>query len=277
MSGSSSAKSTKDKVVDALTEEWRHIEELMAPLSDTQWVQTSILPGWSVQDIVAHMIGTESMLAGETAPPANRDLSDSGHVHNDIAAMNEQWVDSMRDLSPQAVLQRFVTIRGSRAKSLEQMTEEEFDAPSWTPAGQATYGRFMQIRVYDCWLHEHDIRDTLGLPGNDSGAPAEVAMDELSTALGFIVAKKAGAPDGTTVTFEIKGGVPRTFHVAVTGRATLVDRLDGATTVTLHLTSDQLFRLAGGRVDPATLLDSLVIDGDGELGRRIVSALPFTI
>ena len=33
---------------------------------------------------------------------------------------------------------------------------------SFTPAGKDTYGRFMQIRVFDCWLHEQDIRDALG-------------------------------------------------------------------------------------------------------------------
>ena len=55
--------------------------------------RSSILPGWSVQDIVAHMVGTESMLAGETAPEAKRDLRESDHVRNDIAAMNEQWVE----------------------------------------------------------------------------------------------------------------------------------------------------------------------------------------
>ena len=86
------------------------------------------------------------MLAGETAPAQKRELRDSDHVHNDIAAMNEQWVDSMRELSGKEVLQRFVTVTGSRAKTLQSMTKEEFDAPSWTPAGQATYGRFIQIR-----------------------------------------------------------------------------------------------------------------------------------
>jgi uncharacterized protein (TIGR03083 family) len=267
----------KDRIVDALTEEWRNITELMSPMTETQWGSSSILPGWSVQDIVAHIIGTESMLAGETAPPARRDLRDSDHVHNDIAAMNEQWVDSMRELSGEETLQKFVTVTHSRAKSLESMTVEEFDAPSWTPAGQATYGRFMQIRVYDCWLHEQDIRDSVGSPGNNSGAPANAAMDELSTALGFIVGKKAGAPDGSSVTFEITGGVPRTFHVAVVGRASLVDHLDVPASVTLHLTSDQLFRIAGGRVDPATLVDGLTSEGDEQLGRRIVMALPFTI
>lgn len=268
---------SKDRIVNALTEEWRGIAELMSPMTEAQWRESTILPGWSVQDIVAHIIGTELMLAGETAPEAKHDLRESDHVRNDIAAMNEQWVDSMRGLTGREVLQRFVTVTGSRAKSLEAMTAEEFDAPSWTPAGQATYGRFMQIRVYDCWLHEQDIRDTVGSPGNDSGAPANVAMDELSTALGFIVGKKAGAPDGSSVTFEITGGVPRTFHVAVVGRAALVDHLEGPASVTIHLTSDQLFRIAGGRIDPATLVDGLTTEGDQELGRRIVMALPFTI
>jgi uncharacterized protein (TIGR03083 family) len=267
----------KDTIVGALTEEWRDIAELMASVDDAQWKATSILPGWTVKDIVAHVIGTESMLAGQTAPPATRDLKESAHVRNDIAAMNEQWVDSMRADSPADVMERFLSITNERAKVLASMTQQEFDAPSWTPAGQATYGRFMQIRVYDCWLHEQDIRDSLGIPGNDSGAPAEVAMDELSLSLGYIVGKKAGAPDGSTVTFEIEGGVQRTFHVSVEGRATLVDHLDGPADVTLHLTSGQLFRLAGGRVDPAGIVDGLAIDGDRELGKRIVLALPFTI
>ena len=39
------------------------------------------------------------------------------------------------------------------------MSQEEWDAESFTPAGKSTYGRFMQIRVFDCWLHEQDIRD----------------------------------------------------------------------------------------------------------------------
>jgi uncharacterized protein (TIGR03083 family) len=268
---------SNDAIVGALTGEWGQIRALMTAATDAQWQTGSILPGWTVQDIVAHIIGTESMLAGETAPPAKRDLKESAHVHNDIAAMNEQWVDSMRELSPAEVLERFDSITSLRAKSLGSMSEEEFDAPSWTPAGQATYGRFMQIRVFDCWLHEQDIRDSLGIPGNQSGAPANIAMDELSLSLGYIVGKRAGVPEGSSVTFEITGGVPRTFHVSVNGRAALVDHLDGPATVTIHLTSAQFFRLAGGRIDPSTAVGDLVVDGDRELGRQVVLALPFTI
>ena len=269
--------SRKDRVVSTLVDEWGQIADLMSGRSDDQWHKQSILPGWSVQDVVAHMIGTECMLAGETAPPATRDLKASGHVRNDIAAMNEQWVDSMRELAPSEMLERFRAITNSRAEFLRSMSQQEFDAPSWTPAGQADYGRFMQIRVYDCWLHEQDIRDSFKEPGNDSGPQAEITVDEIALALGFIVGKKAGAPEGSAVTFDLTGGVTRTIHVAVEGRATVVDRLQSPADVTLQMNSGLFVRLAGGRVDPAASIDQVTLSGDEDLGVRVVTALPFTI
>ena len=157
------------------------------------------------------------------------------------------------------------------------MSEAEFDAPSWTPAGQATYGRFMQIRVYDCWLHEQDVRDSLREPGNDSGLPAETTVDEISLALGYIVGKKAGAPHGSTVTFEITGGVTRTINVAVAERAAVVDTLASRPDVTLRLESGLFARLAGGRVDPTASMGQITLDGDQDLGTLVINALPFTI
>ena len=43
----------------------------------------------------------------------------------------------------------------------------------------------MQIRVFDCWLHEQDIRDAVGRPGHETGLAVEVVLDEMATALGF--------------------------------------------------------------------------------------------
>jgi uncharacterized protein (TIGR03083 family) len=265
------------RVVRALVDEWAQIAEFMQGRTEEEWHRQSILPGWSIQDIVAHMIGTERMLSGQTPPPAARDLKASAHVRNDIAAMNEQWVDSMRELSPSETLDRFRDVTKSRAETLAAMTQEEFDAPSWTPAGQADYRRFMQIRVYDCWLHEQDIRDTLGMPGNGSGPQAEITVEEITLALGFIVGKKAGAAGGTAVTIELTGGVPRTIHVEVDGRASVVDRLESPADVTLSLASGIFVRLAGGRVETSAVIDQIKLEGDSDLGMRVLSALPFTV
>jgi uncharacterized protein (TIGR03083 family) len=268
---------SKEHVLGALGEEWSSIVGLMQSVSDEQWKAQSVLPGWSVQDIVAHMIGTELMLSGEKPPESTRDLKSLPHVRNDIAAANELWIDSMRAMPPNEVLDRFISVTSQRLRALDEMSQEAFDAPSWTPAGNATYGRFMQIRVYDCFLHEQDIRDTLGVAGHESGAPAETTVDEISRALGFIVGKKAAAPVGSGVTFEITGGVCRTINVQVKERAAIVDHLDSPADVTLNLQSELFIRLAGGRVDAAASLAEISVSGDADLGYNVVKALPFTI
>jgi uncharacterized protein (TIGR03083 family) len=157
------------------------------------------------------------------------------------------------------------------------MGEEEFSAPANTPIGPADYRRFMQIRVFDCWVHEQDVRDAIGRPGHEDGPVVEQSVDEIVRALGFIVGKKAAAPAGSSVTFELTGPVVRTVHVAVDGRAGVVDRLPGPATATVALGSRLFTRLACGRVDPAQKLGEVHLAGDIDLGRRVVTSLPFTI
>jgi uncharacterized protein (TIGR03083 family) len=264
----------KGPVVAALTGEWAALDLLLSGLPADRWAEPTCLPGWRVTDIVAHLIGTESMLAGENAPETDVDLKALPHVRNDIAAFNEQWVQALRDESPQAVLERFREITGRRAKLLEQMPQEDFDAPSWTPAGHATYARFMQIRTYDCWMHEQDLRVTLGLPGGEDGPAAEAALEEATRALGYIVGKRAAAPDGAIVAIDLTGPLTRGLTVVVDGRARLVDEPPGPPTTTLRMSSSLFLRLSGGRTQDRTGVE---VDGDRPLAERVLDNLAFTI
>ena len=49
-----------------------------------------------MQDNVAHIVGTEAMLAGEPGPSVDIDRDANAHVRNDIGVFNEQWVESLR-------------------------------------------------------------------------------------------------------------------------------------------------------------------------------------
>ncbi len=131
------------------------------------------------------------MLLGR--PDEQIDVGDPPHLNNDIGKFNEVAVVTRRDKSGPEVLAEFAIVAGERKAALKSMTEDDFDAESFTPAGQDTYGRFMQIRVFDCWIHEQDCREALGLPGHHRGPAVEVTLDEMTTAMGFIVGKKAGA------------------------------------------------------------------------------------
>jgi ubiquinone biosynthesis protein UbiJ len=79
------------------------------------------------------------------------------------------------------------------------------------------------------------------------------------------------------VTIELTGGVPRTIHVEVDGRASVVDRLESPADVTLSLASGIFVRLAGGRVETSAVIDQIKLEGDSDLGMRVLSALPFTV
>lgn len=266
----------EDEVVATLVGEWATLDRLLTGLAPEQWTLPTCLPGWRVTDVVAHLIGTEAMLAGEQTPAVDVDVKALPHVRNDIAAVNEQWVQALRDQPPAAVLKRFREVTSRRAAALAAMSPEEFDAPSWTPAGKGTYGRFMQIRIYDCWLHEQDIRDAVGAPGNEDGPAADAALGEAARALGYVVGKRAGAPDGAIVLFDLTGPLRRRLAVAVDGRARVVPEPDTPPTVALRMPVPAFMRLCGGRATASTYPD-IAVDGDATLARRVLDNLNFTI
>ena len=253
--------------------EWAAIDELLTGLDDAAW-SAPALPGWDVHAVVAHLIGTEKMLAGAEIPSAQ---ADGEHVRNDIGKANELWVASLRDRSPAEMAAEFRAITAERLASLQAMSQADFDAPSWTPSGEGTYGRWMQIRVFDCWMHEQDIRMAVGMPGHETGPAAERSLDEVTGALGYIVGKRGRAPQGSSVLISLTGPVRRDLRVVTDGRAKVVDAIDGEPTATIRLSSSLFLRLAGGREDAEAALDRIELGGDVALSRQLATSLAFTI
>ena len=97
----------KEPVVAALGEVWGRLDELLGGLDDNEWETPTCLPGWDVKAVVAHVIGTESMLLGDSAPAVEVDREARDHVRNDIGRFNEAWVVAVADEKPADVLTRF--------------------------------------------------------------------------------------------------------------------------------------------------------------------------
>ena len=184
------------------------------------------------------------MLLG--VPPPTVDISHLGHMRNPVAEANEVWVESMRSLTGDEMRARFDDVTGRRLAALDAMTQADFDAPSWTPAGHdETYGRFMRIRHYDCFMHEHDIRFALGGRTGGLRRPA-TALDEVSTGLGYIVGRRAALPEGSRVRIVLTGPLAATYLVSVEGGPRWSNRSTGADGG--DRAPRQLFlRLTGGR------------------------------
>ncbi|MCJ0906548.1 maleylpyruvate isomerase family mycothiol-dependent enzyme [Rhodococcus sp. ARC_M6] len=267
----------QESLTDSLIEQWEVIDSLLSGLEGDAWFSPTNLPGWTVHDVVAHIIGTESLLSGIEPPTTSIDVHTLPHVHNEIAAFNERWVEGLRRSSQPQLLAHFREITSRRAEVLRNLTESDWNAETLTPVGPAPYGRFMRIRIFDCWMHELDIRDAVGAPTVENGQRAEIAFEEITGALGFVVGKRGKAPDGARITFVLDGPLARELHVSVDGRAALVPALDGPATTTVQMSSELFTRVACGRVSAADHRDDIILSGDLAVGKRIVDNLAFTM
>jgi uncharacterized protein (TIGR03083 family) len=268
----------KSQVLSGLFGTWESLDRLLSGLSEQQWQTPTPLPGWCVRNVVAHIIGTESVLQGLNAPDADIDVSTLDHVRNDVGVANERWVRHLSTESGAELLERFRSITADRRKRLTDMSVDDWNAPTLTPVGPESYGRFMRVRLFDCWMHEQDIRDGVGRPSSDaelSGPAPQLALDEIAATMGYVVGKLGKAPDGSRVAVELTGPLSRTIRVAVDGRAGVVDEFGGLDpTSTIRLDGLQFTRLAGGRTDDAAGVE---LGGDTEVGARIVERLNFVI
>jgi len=222
-----------------------------------------------------HRIGAD----GISTPEADIDVSTLAHVRNDVGVANECWVRHLSAESGADLHQRFRTLIADRRKRLSDMAIDDWNAPTLTPVGPDSYGRFMRVRVFDCWMHEHDIRDALDKPASEAelaGPAARLTLDEMATTMGFVVGKLGKAPDGSRVAIELTGPLARTIRVVVDGRARLVEDFGGLEpTATIRADGVLFTRLAGGRADTAA--GGVELSGDKDVAARIVEHLNYTI
>ncbi|MCI4674164.1 maleylpyruvate isomerase family mycothiol-dependent enzyme [Candidatus Mycolicibacterium alkanivorans] len=251
----------------ALESCYAQFEALCADLGDAEWQTRSLCPDWNVHEVVQHVTSIEAVMAGwlpqddATPPPFEK------------AAKFLEGTDG-----PAVLVEKVRGVYDSRRADLGKLTTEDLQRPSWMPTGRGTYGRFLEIRVFDFWVHERDISTPLGRKTDDSGLAAEIALAEVEGSIGYIVGKKVGLPDGKSLAIRLTGPIVREIDVRVDGRAQRVEHLEHPD-ATLATDSTTFIQLACGRIDPQAQIDSGAVSwsGDDEIGDRAARNLRFTM
>lgn len=264
---------------DAWTESIEAISELVQPLTDGEWNRPTACPGWSVRDVVSHIIGAESELLGDPRPihTLPRDLY---HVVDEPSRHMEIQVDVRRHhtgLEMTSELEYTVIRRQRQLRNEKRQPEDE--APHILPGGgKITLERQLRLRAFDVWVHEQDIRRALNKPGNLGSAGAQVARDVLLEGLPKVVAKDASAPLNSAVVVDVNGDIEflRTVRVDGEGRGTVDGSPSLGPTVTLSLDWETYVRLACGRVRFEQVADRVKSEGDGALAEAILHAFAVT-
>ncbi|MGH9090294.1 MAG: maleylpyruvate isomerase N-terminal domain-containing protein [Acidimicrobiales bacterium] len=272
-----------EPVIAALEEVWASIAEACRGIPAAAWDLPTDCPGWTVRDQLSHLVGIERALLGEQPPPAGG--ADHPHVKNEFAAVNETWVEARRGRPGNEVLEELRSVTARRSAALRAMTEEAFEEIGWSPVGQVPYRVFMEVRVFDCWVHEQDVRRALGRPGGLGGAGEVITLERMAGAMPFVVGRKVAPPDGTVVMWRVGGRDGRDGRAArqvvvVTegGRGRALDAAPPEPTVVLSMGSTTFWRLACGRTTATAALAAgeVAVAGDAGLGGRVLEAMAVT-
>jgi uncharacterized protein (TIGR03083 family) len=161
-------------VVDLFPLERQELMQLLSKLHEEEWHKPTICAGWSVKDIVLHLLGDDIGLLSrkrdafddfaimKTPPPLNS-WSDLVAYLNE---RNELWVQATRRMSNRLVC-TFLSSTGEETtqyfSSLDLFALGE--TVSW--AGPAPAPVWLDIaREYtERWVHQQHIRDAVGRPG----------------------------------------------------------------------------------------------------------------
>ncbi|MEU6483457.1 maleylpyruvate isomerase family mycothiol-dependent enzyme [Streptomyces sp. NPDC046887] len=262
---------------DAWTHSTDAISELVKPLVEGEWNRATPCPGWSVRDIVSHVIGMEDEMLGNPRPihTLPRDLF---HVRSEFARYMEVQVDVRRHhTGPEMTAElEYTLIR--RARQIRNETRAP-DTRVRAPLGaEQSLEVAYRMRAFDLWVHEQDLRAALGEPGNLDSPGALVARDIFLEVLPKTVAKDAGAPPNSAVVLDVHGPVEflRTVRVDAEGRGSVDGAPSLGPAVALSLDWETYVRLACGRVRPAAVADRVKVDGDPALADAILANFAVT-
>ncbi|MFT7600230.1 MAG: hypothetical protein ACI8TP_003171 [Acidimicrobiales bacterium] len=259
-----------DRKLEMYDAVWASYNQLFDSMVDNDWTVQSLCPDWDVRGAIVHVFGVEHALDGwfpesvETPVPFDK-----------VAA----YAELTSSMSADELVADCRRLMALRREQIAALSDDDLAKPSMTPVGPGTYGRFLDIRVFDFWVHERDVRIPLARPaGSDGGPDAVRSLDEVAMSIGYIAGKKVGLPDGQSISFRLTAPVERTVNVAVDGRAAAVETLQNPTAV-VTTDSTTFVMLACGRIDPEEQIANGKISwsGDEALGEKAARNLRFTM
>jgi uncharacterized protein (TIGR03083 family) len=206
----------REETLTGTAAELARFEDLVRPMTTTEWEAPTRCAGWAIRDVAAHVTGTIADIAsGRLAELAAPDAP-------------ARQVAERRGRSPREVADEL-----QQATKLVSDIAAGFDDAAWSgpaPAGiPGTLGEGIEAIWYDAYVHAEDIRLALGRPpergpglrvsvchladllGRRGWGPAVLALDGLAE-----VPVNGGG--GQRVT-----GDPLTFVMVATGRQAAAD------------------------------------------------------
>lgn len=252
---------------------------LLAELTDHEWHRPTVCTGWTVHDVVVHLLGIDVQLLsggrdGFSGPPHQApagDLSDWDTLVAFINGRNASWVDATRRISPR-LARELLTFTGELVSAhLSAIDMDALGIPvSWAGPEPAPTWLHVAREYTERWVHHQQIRDAVGRPGFTEPRFFAPVLDAFARALPHTL-RDTSAPPGTLVRLIITGEAGGTWTaVRDTDRWQLNGDHTARASATVTIDQDLAWRLFTKGADPTQAKPKIDVAGHPVLAAPVV-------
>lgn len=249
---------------------------LLRQLAPDAWDRPTVCPGWSVKDLVAHLLGgnigrlsfgRDHLLRKEStrAPSSNAELIDW------INEQNAAWVQAAERISP-PVLIDFLTMTDRQVAEFFATLDMDAPAPisvGWAGETQSTNWFDVGREYTEKWFHQQQIREAVGVPGLMERRWLLPVIELCLRALPYTY-RAVEAAEGTTIRVRITGEAGGVWSLVRENQGWQLYAGEAATAAAdVQFNDDTAWRLFTKGLERANLLSRMQIDGDTALGAKV--------
>ncbi len=263
-------------VSDRFPELQYELLSLLWGLSADDWYKPTVCGDWTVKDLVAHMLDVQirrvSSQRDGVSVRSNSPLESYTDIVGFINDNNAQWVHVAARISPKLLISFIAIVGDELSQFFAQLDPLAPAHVSVAWAGESESRQWFDIaREYtELWLHQQQIREAVGQPLLTNYRVMQPVLDTYLRAMPHTY-RNVEAPDGTSI------------WVCITGEAgddwTLL-REEGAwhlysghltnPTARIQMEQDIAWRVFTKGLSPAEALKRVKIEGDKELGAKVL-------
>jgi uncharacterized protein (TIGR03083 family) len=249
--------------------------DLLSALAPSEWELQTVAPLWKVRDVAAHLLDTalrKLSLARDTCYVETNDIRSQQDVITLVNRLNREGVAVYRRLSPQVLIEMMRLVSKQSAdfhESLKPFDTATFNV-SW--AGEETSLNWFDTarELTERWHHQQQIRLATHRPGIMTPDLYHPVLNCFLRGLphAFLEVK---ASSGTVLLVEISGECGgQWFLERGTTTWNLVARSGSDFTARVTVPQELAWRLFTKGIDRSSARAQLEIDGDRDLGEKIL-------
>lgn len=193
-----------EEELEALGHQQRELTGMLAPLSDADWSRPSACDGWTVGDVVLHLIQTNDMAIASAEDRFDEVLTSPLYAPDDSVSSLDDMVDlavqRARGSSPSELLAQWSA--GCERLRTSLVAAGEHARLPWI-VGTLSARTLATTRLAETWIHTGDVAAGLGVeqsPGDPLRLIARLAWRTLPHAFG-----REGLPAPGPVGFDLEG------------------------------------------------------------------------